>query len=189
MKFNDMQHLRRDYTHGELHEDDLPKNPLQLFDAWFRDALAAKIDMADAMALATISPDKIPAVRIVALRSYNDDGFVFHTNYHSNKGIDINSNKNVASVFYWKELDRQVRIVGTAHKIPRKDSDQYFSSRPPKSNYVQIASLQSQVVESKEIIRKRVKQLADKYKLIVISKLQPFTLWPLNLFFRVLYSF
>lgn len=119
--------------------------------------------MADAMALATVSAKSIPAVRMVALRSYDKRGFVFHTNYRSKKAADISENPRVALVFYWKELDRQVRIVGAAEKISKKESDEYFSSRPQGSNFVQVVSRQSQVVKDKETVKRRANNSKKKH--------------------------
>lgn len=164
MEFDEMKHVRREYKHGELLEHNLDPDPLKQFDVWFREALNADIDMADAMTLATVSAFSIPSARIVALRSYNERGFVFYTNYKSNKAVDIKTNPQVALVFYWKELDRQVIIMGTAKKISKLDSDNYFASRPAQSNIVQAISRQSQIVASKAVIKRRINKAREQYE-------------------------
>ena len=156
MKIDEINRLRREYKSGELQEEDLHSDPFKQFHAWFQDALSADIDMADAMTLATVSAAGIPSARVVALRGYDNRGFVFYTNYRSDKAVDIANNPHVALAFYWKELDRQVRITGIAKKTSRLESETYFSSRPVESNFVQAVSHQSQVVHSKDIIQKRI---------------------------------
>ncbi|MEX1112022.1 MAG: pyridoxamine 5'-phosphate oxidase [Candidatus Andersenbacteria bacterium] len=164
MNLDEIKRLRREYAYGELRTGDLHSNPFEQFNMWFQDALNANIDMADAMTLATVSATGVPSARIVALRGYDEQGFIFYTNYQSNKAVDIKHNPHAALVFYWKELDRQVRIIGTVRKTARGESGDYFSSRPMQSNLVQVASRQSQVVSSKEVIKDRINRIKQKHK-------------------------
>ncbi|MEX0721797.1 MAG: pyridoxamine 5'-phosphate oxidase, partial [Balneolaceae bacterium] len=104
-----------------------------------------------------------PHSRIVLLKGYNEDGFIFFTNYASDKGKDLEQNPNAALCFFWIELERQVRIEGTVEKIPKADSENYFKSRPHKSQIGALASNQSEVVENREFLEKKFEELSEKY--------------------------
>ena len=122
-----MTKLRREYTDAGLNEQDLDVNPFNQFDRWFQEAIDAKIDLPDAMTLATATRDGIPSARVVLLRGHDERGFVFYTDYESQKGTELAENPNAALVFYWRELDRQVRITGQVSKVSRENSQQLFS--------------------------------------------------------------
>ena len=124
--------LRREYsTHrGHLLEQHVSSDPFEQFERWFADALDAKLDLPDAMTLATATPQGIPSARMVVLRGFDAKGFCFYTDYESQKGRELTENPHAAIVFYWRELDRQVRSTGTIEKMSPEESDAYFASRP-----------------------------------------------------------
>ena len=159
-----MDKLRREYTDAGLNERDLDANPFKQFERWFQEAIDAKIDLPDAMALATATKDGIPSVRIVLLRGLDERGFVFYTDYESQKGEELAENPNAALVFYWRELDRQVRITGQVGKVSRENSNNYFQSRPVDSRLAALASKQSEVIPNRAVLEERFKQLAEQYQ-------------------------
>ena len=137
------------------------KNPIELFKSWFDEAKKTEINDPNAVALATSNKDSIPAVRMVLLKSYNDDGFVFYTNLKSNKSKDIEVNPNVAMCFHWKSLLRQIRIVGEINPVSNQEADEYFSSRGYGSRIGAWASNQSETLNS----RKQLYDAIEKFKL------------------------
>lgn len=146
--------IRKDYKLHTLHETEIATNPTEQFKHWFAQAVESEIDDLNAMCLSTISGNK-PSSRIVLLKDVNDDGFSFFTNYLSKKGIEMASNPNACLCFYWKELERQVRIEGTITKLSNELSDAYFNSRPIGSKLGAWASPQSSVIESRAILEER----------------------------------
>ncbi len=143
--------LRREYAaHGGLIEKTAAKNPFEQFEKWFADAVAAELDLPDAMTLATATRDGIPSARMVVLRGFNANGFCFYTDYDSQKGRELARNPHAALVFYWRELDRQVRSVGTVQKMSVEESDAYFASRPIGSQLAVWAVRQSRVIAGRE---------------------------------------
>jgi len=144
--------IRRDYQLQSLLENDIQKNPIDQFSTWWNQAIESQIDEVNAMTLATVDANHKPSARIVLLKDFDENGFVFFTNYSSKKGLDMLSNKNVALVFFWKELERQVRIEGTVEKVSENISDAYFNSRPQMSRIGAWASPQSTVIPSREIL-------------------------------------
>lgn len=142
--------IRKDYKLKALLEEEAKKHPIDQFTLWWQDALAAEIDEVNAMTLATASPAGIPDARIVLLKEYDAQGFVFFTNYTSAKGQQLEENPQAALVFFWKELERQVRISGHVERVSDEESDQYYNSRPEGSRIGAWASPQSQVIESRE---------------------------------------
>ena len=159
-----MDKLRREYTDAGLNERDLEANPFKQFEKWFQDAVEAKIDLPDAMTLATATKDGIPSARIVLLRGHDERGFVFYTDYESQKGEELAENPNAALVFYWRELDRQVRITGQVGKVSRENSNNYFQSRPVGSRLAALASKQSEVIPDRTVLEDRFNQLAEQYQ-------------------------
>ena len=159
-----MDKLRREYTDTGLNEQDLEANPFKQFEKWFQDAVEAKIDLPDAMTLATATKDGIPSGRIVLLRGHDERGFVFYTDYESQKGKELAENPNAALVFYWRELDRQVRITGQVSKVSRENSNNYFQSRPVGSRLAALASKQSEVIPDRKVLEDRFNQLAEQYQ-------------------------
>ena len=142
--------IRKDYKLKALLEEEAKKHPIDQFSLWWQEALAAEIDEVNAMTLATASPTGIPDARIVLLKEYDAQGFVFFTNYTSAKGQQLEENPQAALVFFWKELERQVRISGHVERVSDEESDQYYNSRPEGSRIGAWASPQSQVIESRE---------------------------------------
>ena len=159
-----MDKLRREYTDAGLDEQDLDANPFKQFEKWFQEAIDAKLDLPDAMTLATATKDGIPSARIVLLRGLDERGFVFYTDYESQKGKELAENPNVALVFYWRELDRQVRITGQVSRVSRENSNNYFQSRPVGSRLAALASRQSEVIPDRKILEERFEQLAAQYQ-------------------------
>jgi pyridoxamine 5'-phosphate oxidase len=155
--------IRKDYKQQSLLEQDAAANPFVQFEQWWNQAMNSEIDEVNAMTLATASADGTPHARIVLLKGYSDKGFIFYTNYESNKGKELAKNPKATLVFFWKELERQVRISGTVQKVSEQESDEYFYSRPIGSQIGACASPQSQVIASREILENTTKQLEEKY--------------------------
>ena len=141
--------IRKDYSSKSLLEGDVAADPIKQFETWWNEALNAKIDEANAMTLATASSDGFPSARIVLLKGFTDSGFMFFTNYKSFKGTQLEENPKACLVFFWKELERQVRITGVVQKASNGASDAYFKSRPFESQVGAWVSPQSQVIESR----------------------------------------
>jgi pyridoxamine 5'-phosphate oxidase len=142
--------LRLDYQHATLLEKDVDAQPIVQFTSWWNDALKAEVLEANAMTLSTIDEHHYPHSRIVLVKSFSQDGFLFFTNYDSQKGQQITHSPHVSLLFFWKELERQVRIQGIATKVSDADSDTYFYSRPVSSQLGAIASAQSQIVSNRQ---------------------------------------
>lgn len=148
----DTDKLRREYKihDGHLLEENALSNPFEQFEKWFADAIAAKLDLPDAMTLATATPAGIPSARMVVLRGFDAKGFCFYTDYGSQKGKELAENPNAALVFYWRELDRQVRSTGSVEKMTAEESDAYFTSRPVSSQLAVWTECQSLVISGRE---------------------------------------
>ena len=129
----DLKNLRLNYKKSSIDFKNLEDNPISFFLKWFDDALKVNKDEANACVLSTVSVENKPSSRVVLLKSVNEKGFTFFTNYKSNKSLDIQNNPNVSLNFYWPELERQVRITGVSEQISPKDSDEYFKNRPRES--------------------------------------------------------
>jgi pyridoxamine 5'-phosphate oxidase len=142
--------IRKEYKLRTLQEEDVSEDAMQQFECWWNDALKSEIAEVNAMTLATASSDGLPAARIVLLKGYHNKGFLFFTNYDSFKGKQILENPRACLVFFWKELERQVRITGLVEKVSKADSDTYFNSRPAGSRIGAWASPQSTVIENKD---------------------------------------
>ncbi len=159
----DQRHTRREYTAPELRRAALPAQPLTLFQAWFRQALAANLEDATAMALATADADGRPAVRIVLLKHFDEDGFCWYTDYRSRKGRQLAENPQASCLFYWSSLHRQVRISGTVERLDEATSTEYFESRPEDSRFSAAASRQSAVIDSRDALEARVAELRSRH--------------------------
>lgn len=142
--------LRKEYASETLLEKDAAPTPLAQFQKWWDQVIAAEIIEPNAMTLATASADGLPSARIVLLKGFDERGFVFYTNYKSFKGAQLEENPKACLVFFWKELERQVRILGMVTRLPEQESDAYFHSRPVGSRIGAWASPQSQPIESRE---------------------------------------
>jgi pyridoxamine 5'-phosphate oxidase len=155
--------LRQNYTLAGLSEADADPNPFKQFQVWFSEAVAAQLPEPNAMTIATISPEGRPSARMVLLKDFDERGFTFYTNYDSTKGQHLSETPWAALVFWWVQLERQVRIEGRVEKVSPQESDEYFGSRPETSQLGAWASNQSQVVESREVLEKQFTQLKEKY--------------------------
>jgi len=155
--------LRREYTRAGVKESDLDPNPFKQFDRWFQQALAAGLPEPNAMTLATATLDGKPSARIVLLKGFDERGFVFFTNYESQKGRELATNPQAALVCYWIELERQVRVSGRVSQVSSEESETYFRSRPLGSQLGAWASQQSEVVGGRKILEDRLEQLTQEY--------------------------
>ena len=155
--------LRRDYAQGRLDEASVAPDPMLEFARWFEEALKAEARDANAMTLATASADGVPSARIVLLKGFDERGFVFFTDYRSRKGNELSQNPRAALVFYWPELERQVRITGSTAPTPPDESEAYFRSRPRGSRLSAWISHQSQVIESRQELEAQIPQLESRY--------------------------
>ncbi len=156
--------LRRDYSSQSLLETDVAPDPIEQFQKWWQQALQSEIIEANAMTLATASIDGMPSARIVLLKGFDKNGFVFFTNYKSYKAIQLEENPKACLVFFWKEVERQVRIVGLVKKLAAKDSDDYFHSRPIGSQLGAWASPQSQVIDSRNWLDNHYLEVAEQFR-------------------------
>ena len=147
--------LHQEYMRESLDEQDVAHDPFVQFDRWFKEAIAAKMPMLNAMTLATVSASGQPAARIVLLKGVDARGFVFFTNYSSRKGTEIAAIPAAALLFHWTELEREVRIDGSVEKVTAQESDEYFASRPLGSQHAAIASPQSEVVPNRTVLEAR----------------------------------
>lgn len=147
-----------------LNESDLPAAPRAMIERWLADAVAAPMQEPTAMTLATADADGVPSARIVLFKGFRDDGLTFYTNYQSHKGLDIAANANVALVFWWDRLERQIRIEGRAEKLPPEVSREYFYQRIRDSQLGAITSRQSQVVATREALDARLDHNAERYR-------------------------
>lgn len=154
--------LRREYTRMTLSKLDVDPDPYGQFHLWLRQALDSEVEDASAMALSTVDSRGMPSSRMVLLKELDSRGFLFFTNYASKKGKEIAGNNRVALLFYWKELERQVRINGTARKISRKESADYFHTRPLDSRISAVLSPQSQPVPDRRWLESGWKALNRK---------------------------
>jgi pyridoxamine-phosphate oxidase len=155
MKNEVLQQLRIEYSAQPLDESTILKNPILQFEAWFHEAVESKIPEPNAMTLATSGIDYKPSARIVLLKRIEGQSFFFFTNYNSRKGKELLWNPYAALLFFWNELHRQVRIEGRVEKITSEQSDAYFHSRPKGSQIGALASPQSEVIESREVLEKK----------------------------------
>jgi pyridoxamine 5'-phosphate oxidase len=155
--------IRKDYILRSLSENDVDANPFRQFDTWWQEAINSEIVEVNAMTLATASADGIPSARIVLLKSYDAQGFVFFTNYNSYKGRHMEENPRACLVFFWKELERQVRITGLVEKVSAGESDEYFHSRPEGSRIGAWASPQSAVISGRQWLEQEQHRYAQEF--------------------------
>ena len=148
--------IRKDYRHAALSEQDVLPDPIAQFGQWWEAVRKSNIDESNAMTLATASSDGLPSARIVLLKGFDQRGFVFYTNYNSYKGQQLLENPRACLVFFWKELERQVRITGIIERVTERESDEYFNSRPEASRISSAISPQSEVIQSREWLEEKV---------------------------------
>jgi pyridoxamine 5'-phosphate oxidase len=158
-----IQNLRQDYRSAQLAEADVDQNPIAQFGKWFQEALDAQLYEPNVMTLATADLSGKPTARILLLKGFDHHGFVFYTNYASKKGQQLDENPQAAMVFFWAELERQVRIEGIITKVSSEESTAYFHSRPKGSQIGAAASPQSAVIPDREILENRVEELSSAY--------------------------
>jgi pyridoxamine 5'-phosphate oxidase len=155
--------IRKDYKLKTLNETEVAASAIDQFTTWWQQAVNSEIEEVNAMTLATASNDGLPAARIVLLKAYDTNGFVFFTNYNSFKAMQLLENPRACIVFFWKELERQIRITGLIEKVSAKESDEYFNSRPVNSKLGAWASPQSQVIESRNWLEENEKKMETAF--------------------------
>lgn len=156
--------FRNEYISDGINEKDILKDPVQQFDKWFSEAVTDKIVEPNVMHLSTVGKNGRPSGRIVLLKGYDENGFVFYTNYDSRKGEELKLNNFASLTFLWLELYRQVRIEGKVTPVSAEESDNYFISRPKGSQIGAVASAQSRILESRETLEKTAQELEKKYR-------------------------
>ena len=156
--------IRKDYQLKRMDESDVAKNPFEQFTQWWNDAIDSKIEEVNAMTLCTATKGGKPSARVVLLKGYNSKGFIFFTNYESSKGKQLEKNPNACLVFYWKELERQIKIEGIVEKLKNKDNDEYFFSRPEGSRIGAWASPQSSVIADRSVLEGNVAKFTEKFE-------------------------
>lgn len=161
----DLSNYRKTYEKSELLESSIPSDPINLFHKWLCETEEfGEATEVNAMNLATIGLDGFPKSRIVLLKKYNENGFVFYTNYNSEKGKSITANPNVCLSFFWNSMERQVIIKGVANKVTDQESDQYFNSRPKGSQLGAIVSNQSETIPSRQFLIDKLKELEIQFE-------------------------
>jgi pyridoxamine 5'-phosphate oxidase len=151
--------IRKDYKQQQLLETDVAKNPLEQFHIWFQQAVNAEVEEVNAMTLATADATGVPSARIVLLKGFDAKGFIFYTNYTSQKGVELAQNPKASLLFFWPSLERQIRITGLVTKISATESDTYFKCRPLGSQIGAIASPQSQTIPSRQWLEDQEKEI------------------------------
>ena len=165
MKEKDLGNLRKSYTKNELKAADIANDPMAFFGSWFNEAEHhPEIDEANAMTLATLGLDDYPKARVVLLKAINEKGFVFYTNYQSEKGLSIAHHAKVGLSFFWPALERQVIIKGTAEQLSPEVSNAYFNSRPKGSQLGALVSEQSKVITDRSILEAKLEALENEYQ-------------------------
>lgn len=159
----DLAALRQEYSQHELSRSNVAVDPFVQFAAWFDEAVASEIFEPNAMHLGTASLDGVPSGRTVLLKGFDATGLTFFTNYNSRKARELAANPNCYLHFFWQELERQVVIQGTAAKVSAQESDDYFAVRPYQSQIGALASEQSSVIESREVLERRFEELSAKF--------------------------
>ncbi|MDB5295656.1 MAG: pdxH [Phycisphaerales bacterium] len=157
------QDLRIDYGRGQLSEADAAADPVAQFARWFADVRAADVPEPNAMTVATADAGGAPSARVVLLKSFDERGFCFFTNYDSRKGRELAANPRAALCFYWQPLERQVRVEGAVERVDRAESEAYFRSRPASAQVGAWASRQSAVIGGREELERREAELAERY--------------------------
>jgi pyridoxamine 5'-phosphate oxidase len=159
----DLSNYRKSYEKAALLESTIPKTPLELFQKWFQEEEQEADGEVNAMTVASVGLDGFPRSRVVLLKEFNEEGFIFYTNYESEKGKSILKNPTVCLSFFWQKKERQVIIKGKAQKTSPEISDAYFESRPIGSKLGALVSNQSSVIESREVLEKKLKELEVEY--------------------------
>ena len=162
--------MRKEYTQKALVESGMETDPTRQFNMWWNEALEAKIIEVNAVTLATSSADGMPSARTVLMKGFSEKGFSFFTNYNSFKGQQLSENPKACLLFFWKELERQVRITGIVEKLSSEESNAYFQSRPRASQVGAVASPQSQVIESRQWLDEKYKEVFDQVENTTVQR-------------------
>ncbi len=167
---NHLQDIRKDYILLQLNENDIDPDPFVQFGAWIDEAVSQQVEEPTAMTLATVSPDGRPSVRIVLLKQADENGLCFFTNYASRKGKELGGNSAAALLFFWPQLQRQIRVEGYVEKMSDAESDQYFQSRPRDSQLGAVASPQSTPIRDRKVLEDKLTELEARYAGKAIDK-------------------
>ena len=159
----DLSNLRRPASGLTLEREDLAKDPIRQFESWLRDACESEALDPNAMSVSTVGSDGRPSCRMVLLKYYDENGFVFYTNHESNKAVQIAENQNVALLFFWPTLGRQIGIRGSAAKISKSDTLKYFATRPRGSQIGAWVSAQSSVISSRSLLEAKFAEIKQKF--------------------------
>lgn len=156
--------IREEYIKKEDFKlNDLPIDPMEMFKTWYEEAISQKLKEANAMALTTNTPEGFPQTRFVLLKELEADGFIFYTNYTSQKGRDLGFSDKVSITFWWNDLERQVRVKGIARKVSKERSKEYFNTRPRSSQIAALASAQSCELKSKDLLKKKFEEIEEEF--------------------------
>ncbi|MFH0992383.1 MAG: pyridoxamine 5'-phosphate oxidase [bacterium] len=158
-----IEKLRREYVTEGLRKSDVDSDPWNQFKKWFSDAVEAELAEPNAMVLSTANRHGKPSSRVVLMKDFDEHGIVFYTNYESRKGRELSSNPHVSLVFFWPQLARQVRIEGTVRPVDRKESEEYFRTRPRESQIGAWASHQSSVISSREELEQKAAEIQERF--------------------------
>ena len=159
-----LHQMRQEYAAGSLNETNMPHNPMEVFNVWLDFAINSGLTEPNAMTVATAAADGKPSARVVLLKEVNDNGFVFFTNYMSRKGSELIVNPQVAIVFDWHNLERQVRVEGRAEKLSSEESEAYFNERPEDAKIGAWASPQSKIVKDREELEKHLEEIEEQFE-------------------------
>lgn len=162
---SDLSNYRKSYEKSELLENNIPEDPINLFNRWFHEVEDfGGVDEVNAMTVSTQGLDGFPKSRVVLLKKYNEEGFIFYTNYESEKGKAILNNPNICLSFFWHSMERQVIIKGIAEKTAQNISDNYFASRPKGSQLGALVSAQSEIIPNREYLENKLKELETEFE-------------------------
>ena len=159
-----LHQMRQEYAAGSLNETNMPHNPIEVFNVWLDFAINSGLTEPNAMTVATATPDAKPSARVVLLKEVNDKGFVFFTNYMSRKGRELIVNPEVAIVFDWHDIERQVRVEGRAEKLSIEESEAYFNERPEDAKIGAWASPQSKIVKDRDELEKHLEEIEEQFE-------------------------
>jgi pyridoxamine 5'-phosphate oxidase len=159
-----MSEIRNKYVNEELDEKTVDRDPIRQFQKWLREAEGENLILPEAATLATATRSARPTGRLVLLKHVDAQGFVFYTNYQSDKARALDENPFAALIFYWAQLERQVRVEGSVTRVSEKESDEYFRTRPRDSQIGALASPQSEVIESRDVLEERFRKLEEMYR-------------------------
>lgn len=160
---SNLRQMRQEYAAGSLNENEMASDPIQEFEQWMDAAINAGLSEPNAMIIATATPDGKPSARVVLLKEFNQEGFVFFTNYNSRKGKELKQNPSAAILFDWHDIERQVRIEGMVEKISEEASDEYFNSRPESAKIGAWASPQSRIIKDRDELEKLQEEIEDQF--------------------------